>query len=559
MANTGPSVRAPKRRRTVGKPPRMVEGEDSSIDTFMHTTVQDGPDTRRVLVPVRLDEPQRKGNYPEQSLPDPGPDHHNYLPPDVDQDNSIPRPRTKDRWYYMKEFVCRVDGILEAMHDREGLPDPSICPECGESVGQWRCQDCIGCTLLCRKCMRHSHFSNPFHRIECWTGTHFRPAALWEVGVYLMLAHRNAPYVCANLSWQKRILEDLQNSKDRQYVPNVLSEQPLPNATIRPDGLADPQFDRESGNDAAAMRLLDQLLAGDDRNEMVEEDDEDEVHDTEADVQDAETGTQGFEDYMQPGDAWTGLNTLWANTQTPDTPSRDGLNNQYVRVVHTNGIHHISLVGCTCRTHDEIITDLIYAQMVPTSFSRIRTLFTTFVLDRFRSCNLEMKSSAYQFYQMLRRITNPMNPFRVTNLYHELRRLSRLWRWVKKLRWAGYGQKTGQHSEPEPGGLANFCPACPQIGINVADTWSDDPNRWVFRRVMTADGNFKADHVRQKTPADDIWLYDGLGMTARRREYSSFLEHAAERKTVGNIYLVHKSGLANSYYRKPRVKLPSVL
>ena len=112
----------------------------------------------------------------------------------------------------------------------------------------------------------------------------------------------------------------------------------------------------------------------------------------------------------------------------------------------------------------------------------------------------------------------------MSNLYHELRRLSCLWYWVKKLRWAGYGQKAGQHAQPKLGGLGNFCPACPQIGINVPDDWGTNPNPWLFRRVFTVDGNFKADHVRQKAPADDIWLYNGLGMTAQRKEYASFID-----------------------------------
>jgi hypothetical protein len=54
----------------------------------------------------------------------------------------------------------------------------------------------------------------------------------------------------------------------------------------------------------------------------------------------------------------------------------------------------------------------------------------------------------------------------------------------------------------------------------------------VYRQVITADGNFKADHVRQKSPADDIWLLDGLGMTTRNSEYKTFLESAWDRATV---------------------------
>jgi len=30
--------------------------------------------------------------------------------------------------------------------------------------------------------------------------------------------------------------------------------------------------------------------------------------------------------------------------------------------------------------------------------------------------------------------------------------------------------------------------------------------------VLVADGNFKADHVRQKGSDDEFWLWDGAGM-----------------------------------------------
>jgi hypothetical protein len=143
-----------------------------------------------------------------------------------------------------------------------------------------------------------------------------------------------------------------------------------------------------------------------------------------------------------------------------------------------------------------------------------------------------MRSSAYQFFQLLRRVTDSLSPSKVVNLYHELRWLSRLWRWVKKLRWAGYAQKVGQPITPKQGELGNFCPACPQVGINLPGDWKEDPNRWVYRRVVTADGNFKADHVRNKSAADDIWLSDGLGMTTQNAAYEAFLQTAFERSTV---------------------------
>ena len=64
-------------------------------------------------------------------------------------------------------------------------------------------------------------------------------------------------------------------------------------------------------------------------------------------------------------------------------------------------------------------------------------------------------------------------------------------------------------------------------------------NRWVYKRFFVADGNFKADHVRQ--PEDsDVWLSEGGGMFSKRAEYLSFLERAINRLTV-RIHLDHDS------------------
>ena len=56
-------------------------------------------------------------------------------------------------------------------------------------------------------------------------------------------------------------------------------------------------------------------------------------------------------------------------------------------------------------------------------------------------------------------------------------------------------------------------------------------NRFVFRPVLVADGNFKADHVKQKKD-NDVWLFDGGGMVPNQEEYSKFLKTALEIPTV---------------------------
>ena len=174
---------------------------------------------------------------------------------------------------------------------------------------------------------------------------------------------------------------------------------------------------QEASQDEATMRMLDELLDGHNPDEVLEEDETNWPVDTEADIQDMDAGTAGFTNYMQDVLGADSANPSHSSMPTP--PNCDALSNQYVRVVHTNGVHHIALVSCTCQGHEKITTDLIYAGWMPTSFVRVRTIFTLAVLDQFRYCNLEMRSSAYQFFQLLRRITNtlvrPKSQISITN------------------------------------------------------------------------------------------------------------------------------------------------
>ena len=177
------TVPPPKRRRTGHKLAPMVEGSGSSLDTAIYIRSKEG---ERVLVPVRSHvsaQPTAEPGPEPEPEPDPYLTHDAQQPADIDMDSGSHNTQRKNRCFYMKQFVEQVGVILQAMQAREALPDLAICTDCSQSVAHWRCDDCIGGKLLCRSCMWHSHFSNPFHRIECWTGTHFRKAALWEVSV----------------------------------------------------------------------------------------------------------------------------------------------------------------------------------------------------------------------------------------------------------------------------------------------------------------------------------------------------------------------------------------
>ena len=528
---------------------RLIEGEDDAVDTIMvERTFVDTPTgstEQKTIVPVRLDEARRSTNQIPvtaaggmemagwEDAAGYGSAEWGAGADDAGADGAAgddnmgapPRRQRHDQAFYMQEFVSHVDDFLQSLLSKETLP-VGKCANCSERQCRWRCKECFLAQPLCRTCMRHTHMKQPFHRIERWTGTHFQSADLWQVGVYLRLGHTDLSTPCEYLLWQDNQLENFQKVKDEvdesEQSIGVPGTVPVRNVVPAP---VDIDADQTAA-DIEFMNNMNRLYhTPKDINDIpdltLEEDDDHGSDDPESDV---------CNDELSNNQSATAASA--SLPPSASAPLKDGLNNSYVRIIHTNGVHHLPLARCSCSGTDALPCDLIHAGLMPTSFKRVRTLFTLAVLDQFRYSNLEMKASAYQFFQMLRRITSPMAPTNAVNFYHELRRLSRLWRWMKKLKWAGFGHKAADPMNVAPGELSIFCPACPQPGINLPDDWELDPNRWVYKRFFVADGNFKADHVRQKRSAPDIWLSEGGGMMTRIAEYKEFLRTAIKRLTV---------------------------
>jgi hypothetical protein len=78
--------------------------------------------------------------------------------------------------------------------------------------------------------------------------------------------------------------------------------------------------------------------------------------------------------------------------------------------------------------------------------------------------------------------------------------------------------------------------------------------RFVFKHIFVADGNFKADHVRQKNSNTDVWLWDGAGMAPNQAEYGQFLQAAIERLMVGTVILANAVAAAAELMYSPRLQ-----
>ena len=150
--------------------------------------------------------------------------------------------------------------------------------------------------------------------------------------------------------------------------------------------------------------------------------------------------------------------------------------NPWLTVVDTTGIHQIRAQYCRCSQSSYIpeYLQLLELGLYPASITQPRTVFTFRVLDDYDLLNLETKATPQRYLAKLQRLTTSLFPDALPDRYRELLRVIRQWRNLKQRKSAGIAYSTP--SEISPGGLALFCPACPQPGINLPDGWKDDPN-----------------------------------------------------------------------------------
>jgi CxC2 like cysteine cluster associated with KDZ transposases len=225
---------------------------------------------------------------------------------------------------------------LEALLSTE-VPDSMKCHLCDEEAAAWRCRDCLFNPMLCSDCCRDNHASNPFHRIDHWTGSYFEPAWLFQVGLVLHLGHNGAP--CP--------------SYFHPSAPDVVGQ--------------DAEDYEDDFNDATE---------GDGTNNIVKE--------------------------MK---RFTGIYDLHSTTFPTPVDCHE------LTVIDVSGVHRMWVKWCNCpNSRQEQENHLLQMGLFPVSYKNIKSTFTFKVLDDARLSNLECKSSAYQYYQKLRRITSPLFP-----------------------------------------------------------------------------------------------------------------------------------------------------
>ncbi|KAI0081939.1 hypothetical protein K474DRAFT_1694643 [Panus rudis PR-1116 ss-1] len=197
-------------------------------------------------------------------------------------------------------------------------------------------------------------------------------------------------------------------------------------------------------------------------------------------------------------------------------------------VVHTTGIQDIEVLYCNCPSSasnldpEERPTQLWKANLWPATYQCTQTAFSVHSLRFFEQLTLQAKTSAHDYFGVLRRLTNNAFFRDVHDRYREFMTGSRQFSFLHSLKRAGVRVV----EKLAPGRLAVPCPTCPQPGINMDPGWEDRPREewYVDALHYGKDGFFQANQHNKKMDHLDPALTDGAAYFVDSTEYSEYLK-----------------------------------
>ncbi|KDQ52388.1 hypothetical protein JAAARDRAFT_138688 [Jaapia argillacea MUCL 33604] len=217
-----------------------------------------------------------------------------------------------------------------------------------------------------------------------------------------------------------------------------------------------------------------------------------------------------------------------------------------MNVVDATGVHPMTVHFCSCAAQKSEFEQLLDMGIYPGSVKWLRMAFTFAMLDSFHIANLECKTNAREYYQIIRRTTSPAFPHRVQDRYREFMRVVWQWQHLKVMKWNGFGH--GPYMTLGSGQLALWCAACPQPGINLLENWKEDEERkpYLYTQTLNLDGNMKAEQMVQKYV--DLALTDGGGFMVADGPYQDSIQCSVkikEKATCNNLWAISMGNMSS--------------
>ena len=223
-------------------------------------------------------------------------------------------------------------------------------------------------------------------------------------------------------------------------------------------------------------------------------------------------------------------------------------------VLHSNGIHQVAIRYCRCSKEIPQHLQLLRQGLYPVSQLSVKTCASFQLLDLLHKLSLTMKSSTYDFYHALEKLTNNTGIGVPKLRYRALFQMSIQWRHLKLLKWGGRGHDQSSALGMKLGEMAVICPSCPHPGINLLEGWEDTPIamqyivqnlsrdrytyllRFLYMMFVAIDANFRLKNQLVSNYSQDPGLGIGWPYMLPRAEYESYVLSRAKDEDVRSYY-----------------------
>ncbi|KAJ7028789.1 hypothetical protein C8F04DRAFT_1265542 [Mycena alexandri] len=216
-------------------------------------------------------------------------------------------------------------------------------------------------------------------------------------------------------------------------------------------------------------------------------------------------------------------------------------------VLHTNGIHvvQVDFCGAGCRSAlnagpPEV--QLLRARWFPATHDKPRTCATIDLLDQFREQTLQAKTTMYDAYRVLERLTNNVG-VKPPDRYHEWIRMCREHSYVEMLIQAGrvVAYDSSGAAGTKSGECAVECPACPRPEVNLPEDWEDASPEEQYKYTLSVafDACFRLKRRLISSELKDPGLGTGYAYMVENEPYREYLRTVTNQKEINTC-----SGLA---------------
>ncbi|KAJ6513582.1 hypothetical protein C8R47DRAFT_962737 [Mycena vitilis] len=211
-------------------------------------------------------------------------------------------------------------------------------------------------------------------------------------------------------------------------------------------------------------------------------------------------------------------------------------------VLHDNGIHTVDIDFCGCEGEGrtEHYLQLLQFGWFPATDERPQTAASFQVLDNFHLHTLQAKTTAYDFYAVLERLTNNAG-VKPPDRYQVFLRMARQYRHLLLLKRAGRGHDITGVWGTAAGECALQCPCCPDPKVNLPEGWDNaaPEDRFLYVFFLALDACFRLKRRMISNEIRDPGLGTGWVYVMENAPYRHFLLKVTDQKEMSTC-----SGLA---------------